>query len=281
MSSSLPKIRRRIRSIENTGKLTKAMELIAGSRSRKLERLVHFEEESTALLFHVLSLIRTRLYKEEENPFFDESNEGRKAVVVFGPSLGLSGGYLGKIEEQISSYDDSTYFYVNGSRLLPFYKEHSYSYEMISSLEGEELLLFAKKLCSLFEAKKFTSIELLYGKAMNSLFYEMIHVPLFPLKGEEDVSLSWSKNRPPLLDESPNSLFLSYLPLAISSAIHLGYTSSSYAENIARRMAMEEANNNVDELLKDLTIEYNKERQNSITQEITEVVAGSQEGGSL
>lgn len=276
MASSLPRIRARIRSIRSTGKLTRAMELIAGARSRRLERELRGEEEAVALYRKALVLLKEKAGEEEE-----AEREGGRLLLVAGPSLGLSGGYPSKAIEALRKKGEGATIMAFGTRLPPRIAEEGFPVletpPEANPLEGEGAALIADALLSWFEEGKYSSIDFLYGNPVNSLIFNFKTARLLPLSDLGDEGLSWAKERPPLMDEDPKALLKALLPSYIASMVHYLARLSSLAENISRRRAMEEANDNVEELLDGLTLAYNKERQNAITQEITEVVSGSME----
>ena len=277
MASALPRIKRRIRSIESTGKLTKAMELIAGARARKLERSLSFEKSSVQVLEDVLMMLLAK--DKEKNSLYFEESEGKKISFVFGPSLGLSGGFLNQFHETLTKgHKEGTLYYVSGTRLLPFFEEKGWEYRALSLDKDPSLTLLplVQDFYSSWKKAETSSLSIFYGRPLSTLYFSIEEEKIFPLK-ESDLhdSFSWLSYRAPLMDEDAASLLEGFLPQYLLSKLHLFYSSSSLAENIARRKAMEEANDNVDDLLRQLTIELNKERQNSITQEITEVISGS------
>lgn len=276
MASSLPRIRARIRSIRSTGKLTKAMELIAGARSRRLERELRGEEEAVELYRKALVLLKEKVGEEEET-----ERQGGRLLLVAGPSLGLSGGYPSKAMEALRKEGAGATVIAFGTRLPPRIKEEGLSHLETpleaDPMDGEGAAIIAETLLSWFMEGKYSSIDFLYGNPVNSLIFNFKTARLLPLSDLGDEGLSWAKERPPLMDEDPKALLDALLPAYLASMVHYLARLSSLAENISRRRAMEEANDNVDELLDGLTLTYNKERQNAITQEITEVISGSME----
>ncbi len=276
MASSLPRIRARIRSIRSTGKLTRAMELIAGARCRRLERELRGEGEAVALYRKALVLLKEKIPEEEER-----EREGGRLILIAGPSLGLSGGYPSKALEALRKEGERAEAMAFGTRLPPRIREEGIMLLEAppewNPLDGEGAALLAEALLSWFEEGKYSSIDFLYGNPINSLIFNFKTARLLPLSDLGEEGLSWAKERPPLMDEDPKRLMRELLPSYLASLIHYLARLSSLAENISRRRAMEEANDNVEELLDELTLSYNKERQNAITQEITEVVSGSME----
>jgi len=121
---------------------------------------------------------------------------------------------------------------------------------------------------------KYARIYILFTQYVNSITFTPIRFQLLPVQVQQK---KWQNEEycPPLFDESPRALIHALMPEYLASVFYDRLVDSQLSEQASRRTAMDNANDNADALLDKLQIEYNKARQNAITQEITEVVSGA------
>ncbi len=280
MAAELSKTKRRIASIEATEKTTKAMGLIAMVKLRRLfssfENSNLYSEEFEDTMSHLL------FYDKKPYSKYSSSNEKAKSdlYLVVTSDLGLCGAYnssICKFIEPIIQEDDvlgvfgkkgTNHFEAISLRNLDL------SYAGFDILDDLSLDSLAKRLKDEFDTAKFRSIKIIYTHYINSLRSEPKQFTLLPI--EKNIK-EWENEKTivPEFDGKTKEIIDSILLLYLKSQIQAKFIESALSEQSNRRNAMDNANDNADELLEKLRIEYNKARQSAITQEITEVVGGA------
>ena len=282
MSLGLNKTKRRISSIESTEKTTKAMELIA---MVKLKRFLAAYAKEKAYSEEFLSLMGTIFAhdKKSASHYVKINQDANKSLyIVLTSNLGLCGAYnsqLFKYVETVVSPNDVVAPIGNKGihhfeRSEIFHNVNlDYAYVNLST-EAKTIISLCDKLKDEFNEGKYRSINIIYTRYVNSLLSTPSSFQLLP------VQVPYKKDNedsycPPKFDEDPRLLIHKLLPSYLYAMTYGRMIESQLSEQAMRRTAMDNANDNADELLRKLKIEYNKARQNAITQEITEVVGGA------
>lgn len=281
MANGLNKTKRRIASIESTEKTTKAMGLIAMVKLKRYlssyENQLLYSKEYLDLMSHLFA------YDQESVSHYGRPNNKAKGTLylIITSDLGLCGAYNSNIYKFVDRYvkkDDT---------LAPFGKKGINHFKAINQKNLE--LDFAKEgsltdfaylhelgqaIKEAFDQGKYKRICLIYTHYVNSLkavpmLFQLlpVQIPMQPWEGEDSVK--------PEFDSSPRELIHALMGDYLASQLYDRITESNLSEQSMRRNAMDSANDNADELLDKLRIEYNKARQGAITQEITEVVSGA------
>lgn len=283
MSLGLNRTKRRISSIESTQKITKAMEMIA---TVKLKGFKDSFEASEAYLKDMTSLLSCLFNYDEDTKshYYKENDEAKGTLyIVITSSLGLCGGYNSNIFKYVESIVDKENDYILpiGEKGRSYFKrDKDYKNPRIPDLDFDfttsvkDLYLAANILKNMFNEGKVKKIVIVYTHYVNSLSFIPEQVNLLPLSLEYKPS----ENElicPPLFNPSPREALHLILVQYLAGLINGKVVESRLSEFASRRNATENANDNADELLSQLRIEYNKARQSAITQEIVEVVGGA------
>lgn len=278
MSGNLTKTKRRIASVTSTQKITKAMGMIASVKTKRNKDLFDASSLSSKKCFSICSYLFSACKK---SPYFIKENEGDKCLyIIITSDLGLCGGYNSNLFRHFDSiYKQEDELIVFGNKGKSHYhKEKGFNHSSILidpslDISLKELTSFASKLLQAYKDKKYSSIKLVHTRYLNSLSFLPSITTILPMEVIKDES---NPNAlPPLVEPTPEELLNQIIPLVIGYQLKEGLDESKLAEQSSRRNAMDAANDNADELLNNLKIEYNKARQTSITQEIVEVVSGS------
>ena len=300
---SMKQIKQRKKSVDSTGKITKAMKLVATVKLQKTKQLAtdaipYFDAmyETISDMIKKSSGIKHRYLSGKEG--------AKKGVIVFSSNKGLAGSYNSNIVRKLFS-EDATYdfnpsnslIYSIGNKLRDDLKrrgftiERDYSEDM-EDVHYENVTIMAREILDDFVAGKINEIYLVYTFFKNTI----VHIPrvlkLLPLtsvdKNDEDTELLGKKtfvvakssyaddDKMPTNYELEDDEMLNYtIPQYISSLLFGALTASLASENGARMTAMDNATKNAKELSEKLNVAYNRARQGAITQEITEIVAGA------
>lgn len=283
MSLGLAKTKRRIASVKGTEKITKAMELIATVKIKRFKG----ENDKESLYSRELTSLMGELFAHdtETGSHYARPNSEVKSClfIVISSDLGLCGGYNNEIFKWVNKCagkDDV--IAPMGNKAVhhfahdPVYKNIDHSFEGISlqSLNWVEIHTLCAKLKDDFNAKKYQRIYIIFTQYVNSISFTPTRFQLLPVQIKQE---KWANEEfcPPLFDESPREMIHALLPDYLAAVFYDRLLDSELSEQASRRTAMDNANDNADRLLDKLSVEYNKARQNAITQEITEVVSGS------
>jgi len=265
MGANTKQLRNRIKSVNSTLHLTKAMGLVASSKIRRATDAMTKSREYTVSLKNVMDLL-TLSPECETSPYLKETPGTKMRIVIIAGDRGLAGGYNANIFRLAKHYPDAEFVAI-GKRAADRYGGEMLSAETFGYSEA---LPIAKKLCDDFIEGKFDSLGIISTKYVSMLTQEAEFTQILPLKKNPDA-------KPTGVVFEPNEAAI--LETAITeyvAGIIVARVRESFACEVAsRRNAMDSAGKNAQEMIDNLQLEYNRARQGAITQEITEIVAGS------
>ena len=276
---STKEIKNRIRSMESTKQITKAMEMVAASKLRRAQAQV----QSSRPYFEILlSTIRDIADSTQElsSPYLTARPVKRSAYVVIAGDRGLAGGYNSnvlKLAYEHMSQRDAVVLPV-GKKALDFFKARKIPLMVENYREAEDLgvsdcFTAAKQLCKAYRNREIDEIFVVYTNFVSVLSQTPEVLKLLPL---EHTAREGKKTRTDILYEPDSVEALERIvPEYLGGALYGALCESRAAEQAARRTAMDSATQNADEMIADLSLKFNRARQAAITQEITEIVAGA------
>lgn len=282
MGQSLNNIKRRINTVNSTRKITSAMKLVSNVKTRRFMRELENHKEYVT---ETKTILNDSLYylSDEElksiNPLLTTfPNANKRLVIIVTSSLGLCGGYNNDVYKFYSNfYKEGDEVITIGEKGLIEYKKKKklviydkYSH-LLDKLELSDLKLFINYIDDLYLTGEYRSVEVIYHRYINSLISKVESYQILPLAFKKENNYGISPVFLPNKKEVINIL----IPQYINVTIYEKFISSLVSEYSSRRNAMDNADKNAKDLVDKLKLEYNKERQQSITQEITEVVSGS------
>lgn len=268
-------IKNRIRSIDSTMKITKAMQLVAASKyQRQKERMRKNKEYATELknvLDEILSTITL-----SDHPYLVRQEDTAPCTVVFTSDMGLCGSYNSNVFKLIESEcKKNEQMIVIGGRGVTWFKHRDYSVldtkVQVEDDDYSTIVTLAETLLEKYLNHEITSIHVIYTEFKNPLTFVPRKVKLLPVEEKKKEG-----NQIETLFEPSNEEILNDLvPMSIKSLLYSYYLETKTSEQASRRTSMETATDNAEELKATLSLQYNQARQAAITQEITEIVAGS------
>ena len=284
-TESIQDIKRRIKSITSTEHITSAMKLVSAGKLRKA-RAVY---EKTNANSHYLTNTIREMFNTNTKDIPKEYLEGGRDIettcyIVCTSSRGLCGGFNSSIircaEEEMGANPGNPVIVAVGSKGKEYFEKRGYdirnSYlsppEDISFLESREL---SAPIIEKYRNKEIDEVILIYTAFISSLEQEVRKVRLLPFEIEADPEFEkhyMQMEYEPSVEEVFNYLVPKYVETMIYSAI----VESATCEHAARRMAMENATDSAKDMLAELNLNYNRARQSAITDEIIEIVAGSE-----
>ncbi|MBD3265631.1 ATP synthase F1 subunit gamma [bacterium] len=288
---SLKKLRRRLRTVESTKTITRAMRSVAASKMRKTQDQ---RTKTKPYVDHLQKLVANVLQNTslEGQPLLEEREGKKKLFLVIASDRGLCGAFNATIndfaeEEYLQYKDQGAAVFTVGKRA------HSHFTKLGAKVVGTEnelrgnvvipkIIDVNRQLQQLFLSGEFDRVELLYNHAITAMTYRPKHEILLPLQpdellkevGEEEEKPLWEKEY--IFEPEPKALLGQLLPKFVETKILFTIIDALTAEHQARQMAMSTANENCMELMDSLTLELNKARQTMITKELLEIVGGAE-----
>ena len=277
---STKEIKNRIRSMESTKQITKAMEMVAASKLRRAQAQIANSRPYFELLYATMMDI-VNSNQDFSSPYLLPS-EGKKVLyVVIAGDRGLAGGYnsniLTMVEAQIRE-KDATVLPI-GKKAVEFFR--SRKVPMFTELYAEatgmnigDCFSVSKQVCREFLDGKFHEIHVAYTDFNSVLSQTPKKIQLLPLLPQENRG----KNAHPaeiLYEPGSEEVFDAIVPEYLGGVLYGALCESRASEQAARRSAMDSATQNAEDMIADLSLKFNRARQAAITQEITEIVAGS------
>lgn len=276
-ASSMKTIKNRIKSISSTMQITKAMELVASSKMRKAaERIEHSKP-----YFNILSETLNDIAKDNKDftSVYTREREGKTCHIVIAGDRGLAGGYNSNLFKSLNVSEGDIIFPIGKKVTEYFNKAEIYTsdYEKAGDIEISDCREIGRLLAKAYKKGVFTRLTLSYTSFVNALVQVPKTINMLPIKVEHTKEGMKNINYSLIIYEpDAEEAFEEIVPYYLSGMIYGAVSESVASELSARRNAMESATDNASEMIDKLSLEYNRARQASITQELTEIIAGAE-----
>ncbi len=273
-------IRRRIKSVENTMQITKAMELVASSKLRKAKERVEKARPFFETLYNTMVEIAVT-NREFSSIYTQERPVNKVGYIVIAGDRGLAAGYNSNVLKHtltLATKENSVIIPV-GKKSGEFFSKRGFEvvntdFPTVEDMGLGETYELADLVTQLFQSGKIDELVVVYTKFVSVLTQEPHHRKLLPLRFDETETGAVQYVNTDF-DPSPEFVFATIVPQYIGGIIYGAVTESYASEQGARRTAMEAASDNAGAIIDDLNLKFNRARQASITQEITEIVGGA------
>ena len=278
---STKEIKNRIRSMESTKQITKAMEMVAASKLRRAQAQVLNSRPYFEILHATIQDI-VRDTKDLSSPYLQE-REGKKVMyLVIAGDRGLAGGYNSNILKLVMTElqgKEATVLPI-GKKAVDYFRNKGIpsltdSYAEAADVSIGDCFSVANQLSKAFLAGEFDEVHIAYTNFVSVLSQVPATMQLLPLKKPEAAVTDGKPRCDTIYEHDPEEVFASIVPEYLGGVLYGCLCESRAAEQAARRSAMDSATQNADEMIADLSLKFNRARQAAITQEITEIVAGS------
>ena len=281
--ASMRDIKRRKGSIQSTQQITKAMKLVS---TVKLQKARNRAEQSNPYFNHMYQTVTSMLARSGSlnHPYLKAGDSNKKAIITIASNRGLAGGYNSNIVKLVTSSGiavEDAQIYMIGRKAKEQLMRRGYEIKADYSdvIEGptyEDALTICKEVLEAFSKGEIGEIYLAYTHFKNTVSHEPMLMKLLPVEFDEADLQETDSNL--LMNYEPNeeeALDL-IIPKYLTSLFYGALVEAVASENGARMQAMDSATSNADEMISDLTLKYNRARQGSITQELTEIIAGAE-----
>ena len=275
---STKEIKNRIRSMESTKQITKAMEMVAASKLRHAQARVLNSRPYFEILYATIHDI-VGANSDFASPYLVKRPVKKSVYVVIAGDRGLAGGYNSNVlkmaEAEFVGKDVAAL--PIGKKAVDYFRTHKIpmlteQYGYAADMQVGDCFSLAKQLCRMYLAGEVDEIYIGYTNFVSVLSQTPSILQMLPLiaqpgsgKGASDV----------LYEPGSEEVFAAIVPEYVGGILYGALCESRAAEQAARRTAMDAATQNADEMIADLSLKFNQARQAAITQEITEIVAGS------
>lgn len=285
---SLESIKKRIHSVQTTAKITNAMKLVASAKIKKQKQIFlttsNFCSEYYLLMRKILKDIKSFDFLVDSKKI---NHEAGRLLIVVTSSLGLCGAYNNNVcKLALSELGPNDKLAIFGKKGYSFFKARGYDNRIIFNTEVEisdsnfyGLLPYCYRIINSYSAGKFSKLKIVYTKFINSLHFEARIISVFPFnkkmfEARNDDTLN-KVNPLTEFEPSKEKILKTILPLYLSTIVFGSVVESSLCENSSRKNTMDSATKNAEDLIDSLKLIYNQLRQESITQEINEIISGS------
>ena len=280
-SGNMKSIKRRIKSVESTLQITKAMEVVSSSKLRKAKEKADNARPFFNALYETMCDIQS-----ENAGFLSPYTHNRKVktvmLVVIAGDRGLAGGFNSNViklaEARIKELDEcDVKILAIGKKSAEYFTKHGYDVVKSYINIGEDLRInhaaaIADDIVTPYENGEIDRVELCSTEFVSPLVQQAQSLAILPVDISDD---HIRRKELPIYEPSAEAVFNAIVPKYITGIIFGAVVDSFAAEQAARRTAMENASDNANEMISHLSLVYNRARQSSITQEITEIVGGA------
>ena len=285
-------IRRRIKSVKNTAQITKAMQMVAASKMRRAQQSALAGRPYAELLNKVLGQV-TSLVGDFSHPFLEERPVKTRAVIVISSDKGLAGALNSNLTREVAKLDkDKTVYIAAGKKGAQFISRTKrnlaaeFTYKDAPAFsEARAISKFAQELFLKGEADQ---VDILFTNFISTLTQKPEVRTLLPVGemqglqhevgGDQPITLSTGATEFSF-EPGPAEVFGSLLPHYLNFQVYQILLEAKASEHSARMVAMKNATDNAKQLIKDLTLEYNKLRQANITKELLEITSATMSMG--
>ena len=276
---STKEIKNRIRSMESTKQITKAMEMVAASKLRRAQAQVASSRPYFEILRDTIDDI-VENNRDFSSPYLATRPVKKTAYIVIAGDRGLAGGYnsnILKLVQQRIDGQDAVVFPI-GKKAVDYFRAHkvpmlSVEHALAADMTIGDCFSVAKQLSRAFLSGEFDEVYVAYTTFVSVLSQVPDVMQLLPLIPEKQEQKGVSQEF--LYEPDCTEVFEAIVPEYLGGILYGALCESRASEQAARRTAMDSATSNAEDMIADLSLKFNRARQAAITQEITEIVAGS------
>ena len=278
---STKEIKNRIRSMESTKQITKAMEMVAASKLRRAQAQVANSRPYFEILRNTIDEIVDHNL-EVSSPYLKERTGNKVMYIVIAGDRGLAGGYNSNILKlvQTAIKDKEATVLPIGKKALDFFKSKKIpvmmdTYAEAASVSIGDCFSISKQLSQAFKNGEFDEVHVAYTSFVSMLSQSPDSLKLLPLVRDPAREKPASRTVT-MYEPSCEEVFDAIVPEYLGGILYGALCESRASEQAARRTAMDSATSNAEEMIADLSLKFNRARQAAITNEIIDIVAGSQ-----
>ena len=283
---SIRDLRRRIRSITSTAQITKAMQMVAASKMRKAQQTALAGRPFAYLLYRIQREATTRM-GEFTHPLLDKRPVRKRAVLLIGADKGLCGALNSNVFRLAMQFDQrSTVFMTAGRKAAQFVartgRQLAAEFEYADTPRFPEATAIASFARDLFLKKEVDQVQIVATRFVNTLSQTPLVMDFLPvgeitelkIPGMESEEELKADDEESLFEPNPETVIAYLLSHYLNFYVYQVLLNAKASEQSARMVSMKNATDSADRLIKELSLEYNKQRQGNITKELLEIAGG-------
>lgn len=252
----------------------------------KLQRAKQRAEKSKEYFDCMYDTVQSMLAKAGtiNHPYLQAKESGKKAIITITSNRGLAGGYNTNVTKLITQGDfvkEDLLIYAIGKKGKDTLKRYGYTIgddfsDMVEEPEYADAMLISNQLLASYVSGEISEIYLAYTAFKNTVVHEPTLIKLLPVESGESKDIAEENKVPMNFEPEEEEALELIIPKYVTSLIYGGMVEAVASENGARMQAMDSATSNAEDMISGLTLMYNRARQGSITQELTEIIAGAE-----
>jgi len=285
--ANLKEIRQRINSVKTTRQVTSAMKMVAAAKLRKAQDSILQLRPYDTKLYEILKRINVET-DDWVNKYAQAREQHHVLIILIASSRGLCGPFNANVARDADSLIQEKYggFYdsgnldivVVGKKVEELIKARGYEvtatyHDLLDDTSYQHVAGIAQKFMNDFYDEKYDNIQLIYNRFKNAGVQILTEEQFLPIELEDTSESKYNKDY--IFEPSLIQLLRDIIPMSLKTHFYRALLESIAAEQGARMTAMHKATDNATDLIRDLTLTYNKARQAQITNEISEIVAGA------
>ena len=281
MAGSMKDIKLRIKSVESTMQITRAMELVASSKMRRAKERVEHSRPYFETLHKTLTEIAAA-DPRARNPYLRRAEIKKTLLIVIAGDRGLAGGYNSNVLKQAQQEAGDVVVLPIGKRSAEYFVHHEvplFTQEVLlaADITVGECFQLARRITEGYCKGEYDAVKICYTRFDSMMTQTASTMEVLPLSIEPTEQQKAEARRSQILYKpSSEEVFRAIIPEYVAGIVYGAVCESVASELAARRTAMDAATKNAGEMIDHLNLYYNRARQAAITQEITEIVAGAE-----
>ena len=288
MAGQLKEVRNRIKSVQSTQQITKAMKMVSAAKLRRAQDAIIQMRPYAKKLQEMLSNIVSNTEVEGGNALAVERPVERVLLIVITSDRGLAGAYNAnviKMAKQVIREKYNTQFsrgnvtiWNIGKKGFEHFAKNNYKAvetykDIFLNLTFENVQQASQAAVKAFQNKEFDAVEIIYSEFKNAATQRFVAEPFLPIPKAQGTSTATKADF--IFDPNKEELIAELMPKILNTQLYKAVLDANASEHGARMTAMDKASENANELLRSLKISYNRARQAAITTELTEIVSGA------
>lgn len=284
---SLKEIKSRIQSVKSTQKITSAMKMVSSAKLRKAQREI---ENFYPYSHSVMRILNNFLAADSDlsSAFSEVRDIKRIAIIAFSSNGSLNGAFNSNVEKKliaaVNKYknlgNENILIFPIGKKIYKATKKLGLTPQgnfegMADKPNFQEMMDLAEKVMRLYTSAQIDKVVLIYHHFKTKSTQELLSESLLPLELTSDISTNSTTRHNYIIEPNRNDIVKILIPKVILLRMYTALLDSAASEHAARVIAMQLATDNADDLLHDLSIQYNKSRQQAITNELLDIIGGS------
>ena len=281
MAGSMKDIKLRIKSVESTMQITKAMELVASSKMRRAKERVEHSRPYFETLHETLTKIAAA-DPRARSPYLRRDEVKRTLLIVIAGDRGLAGGYNSNVLKQAAAEEGEVLVLPIGKRSAEYFVHHevplfTQGILLAADVSVGECFQLSRQITEGYRKGEYDAVKICYTRFDSMMTQTAATMEVLPLSIEPTEQQKAEARRSQILYKpSSEEVFSAIIPEYVAGIVYGAVCESVASELAARRTTMDAATKNAGEMIDHLNLYYNRARQAAITQEITEIVAGAE-----